>query len=173
MKNFSICVLLFIVSVNCAMAQYKNAGKLNVWAKNEIRRSYDEDSANNLCTIRTARNDGFDRVVFEFREGKPNYIIRYLESNFYSSDEGDERNKNGGRVFMQISLYGVSYESDESLCKFAGVPKGKLNFPVVLQFADKGYFEGIRDFLIGVKAKKPFRVQELFNPSRLVIDFKH
>jgi len=62
---------------------------------------------------------------------------------------------------------------DEMPCKLKNYPKKKLKFPTLMQIQQGVWFEGIQDFIIGVKAKKSFRVQELSNPSRLVIDFKH
>jgi len=53
------------------------------------------------------------------------------------------------------------------------IPKGKLNLPAVAQIDDRELFEGFYDFLIGVNGRKLFRVTELTNPSRLVIDFKY
>jgi hypothetical protein len=35
------------------------------------------------------------------------------------------------------------------------------------------WFENFFSFAVGLKAKKAFRVRELSNPTRLVIDFKH
>ena len=35
-----------------------------------------------------------------------------------------------------------------------------------------GFFEGHYDFLLGLRSRRLFRVTELANPSRLVIDFK-
>ena len=48
-----------------------------------------------------------------------------------------------------------------------------MNFPSLMQIQKGVWFEGIQDFLISVNVEKTFRVQELKNPSRLVIDFKH
>lgn len=73
---------------------------------------------------------------------------------------------------MQVSIYGKPHLEDLP-CKLQSYEKGKLNLPAVRQINEKVWFEGIRDFLIGVKSKKAFRVQELANPSQLVIDFKH
>jgi len=73
---------------------------------------------------------------------------------------------------MQISIYGMP-QMEDLPCKLQSYEKGKLNLRAVRQIKEEVWFEGIRDFLIGVKAKKPFRIQELANPSRLVIDFKH
>ena len=66
---------------------------------------------------------------------------------------------------MNLDLYGT-------LCENQTQPDGKLNFLIIQQIFG-GVFEGIQNFLIGIKAKKPFRVRELSNPVRLVIDFKH
>ncbi len=73
---------------------------------------------------------------------------------------------------MQVSIYGMAH-LDDLPCKLESYPEGRQNFSALQQNDAEVWFEGIRDFLIGVKAKKSFRVQELTNPSRLVIDFKH
>ena len=172
-KKFACCVLLLPVLAISAVAQYKNAGKLNAWTTDDVQRRHeDEIAASSLCNVRIAKNKGFDRVVFEFDAGKPDYVIQYLPSNIYSSDAGDEKIKIAGKVFMQVSIYGMAH-LDDLPCKLESYPEGRQNFPALQQIDAEVWFEGIRDFLIGVRAKKPFRVQELTNPSRLVIDFKH
>ncbi len=172
-KKFISCIFLLPVLIISTLAQYENAGKLNAWTTVKVQRKHENESvAESLCKIRVARQKGFDRVVFEFDKGKPEYIIQYLPSNIYSSDAGDEEIKIPGKVFMQVSIYGMP-QMEDLPCKLQSYPEGKLNFPAIQQIDEKVWFEGIRDFLIGVKSKKPFRVQELSNPSRLVIDFKH
>ncbi len=170
--SFSI-ICLAAVSIS---AQFDNEGKLNVWTTENVQRSYwqdfdDEDIATALCKVRVAKHKGFDRVVFEFDDGKPQYVIQYLESNIYSTDGGDSEIKIAGDVFMLINIYGIGV--DDPPCKLKNYPKKKLNFPALMQIQEEVWFEGIQDFIIGVKGEKPFRVQELKNPSRLVIDFKH
>jgi hypothetical protein len=53
------------------------------------------------------------------------------------------------------------------------VPRGRLRMPSLQSVKDKVLFEGYYDFLMGVSSRKPYRVTELSNPSRLVIDFQH
>ncbi len=173
MKNFLICILLLIVSAASVAAQYQNEGKLNAWTTANVQRKHEiEDPLLSLCKIRIAGNKGFDRIVFEFDSGKPDYVIQYLPSNIYSSDAGDEKIKIAGKSFLQISIYGMA-QLEKMPCELERYPQGRLKFSVIQQIDEGVWFEGIRDFLVGVKSKKSFRVQELSNPSRLVIDFKH
>ncbi|MBA3633281.1 MAG: hypothetical protein H0W58_10820 [Acidobacteria bacterium] len=172
-EKFAFCFLLLLVSAVSAAAQFQDEGKLNAWTTRIVQRKHESETvAESLCKIRVAKQKGFDRIVFEFDKGKPEYIIQYLPSNIYSSDAGDEEIKIAGKVFMQVSLYGMP-QMEDLPCKLESYPKGKLKLRAVQQIDEEVWFEGIRDFLIGVKVKKPFRVQELTNPSRLVIDFKH
>ncbi len=169
---FSLMVLF--ISTSTATAQFSNAGKLKVWTTQTVQRSYEnEEGYEILCKVRVAKNKGFDRIVYEFAEGKPDYIIQYLPSNIYSSEAGDEKIKIAGKRFLQISLYISSSYGEDMPCELEDAPEGKLKFPTIMQVEDAGWFEGIRDYIIGVSAKKSFRVQELSNPSRLVIDLKH
>lgn len=168
---FSAIGLFFCVSA--AAGQYKNAGQLNVWTTGVVQRKHDDEATStSLCKVRVAKNKDYDRVVFEFDGGKPDYIIQYLPSNIYTSEAGDEKIKIAGNRFLVIYLYGMGI-FEEMPCELESFPEGELDLPTVKQIEDKGRFEGIRDLLVGVKAKKTFRVQELLNPSRLVIDFTH
>jgi hypothetical protein len=154
----SLWILLFLTIP--LMAQFKNVGKLNIWTTQEVQRNHYDSGC--LSKIRVDKNKGFDRIVFEFNGGLNGYTIYYLPSN---KDTEGEKITIAGNVFMQINLYG-------SPCENENQPEGKLKLPIIQQIRG-GIFEGIQDFVIGVKAEKLYRVQELKNPSRLVIDFKH
>lgn len=173
MKKLFLRFSIICLTAISIQAQFQDEGKLNAWTTGNVQRKHEnEPSVGSLCKIRVGRQKGFDRIVLEFDGGKPEYIIQYLPSNIYSTDAGDEEIKFAGKVFMQISLYGMRHMGDLS-CQLQSYPKGKLKLPSVQQINEEVWFEGIRDFLIGVKSKKPFRIQELTNPSRLIIDFKH
>ena len=76
---------------------------------------------------------------------------------------------------MQVTLNQIPV--DEKQVKFIEaknfIPRGKLKLPAVAQIEQREFFEGFFDFVIGVNGRKLFRVTELTNPARLVIDFKH
>ncbi|MCY7347809.1 MAG: hypothetical protein LH614_16545 [Pyrinomonadaceae bacterium] len=177
MKKIVVCLVVILAAAISISAQFDNEGKLKIWTTEKVQRSYwqdfdDDDIAAALCKVRVAKHKGFDRVVFEFDDGKPQYVIQYLPSNIYPPEGGDREIKIAGDVFMVVSIYGMGMV-EEMPCLLKSYPKKKLNFPFLMQIQHGVWSEGIRDFIIGVKGEKPFRVKELRNPSRIVIDFKH
>jgi hypothetical protein len=125
--------------------------------------------------VRAARQGAFDRVVFEFDGPVSNYSIKYLSSPYYESEGGRQRIRIAGSRFVEITLHIITTDEKQMALseKKDFIPKGRLKMPSVLQLASKNLFEGYYDFLVGVRGRKAFRVTELSNPSRLVIDFKH
>lgn len=159
-----------------ASAQLGSTGTLDTWTTKPVSREHNQ--ANQLSyvkTVRAAKQNNSDRVVFEFVGPFPNYRIEYLKGHFYDGEGGRERIKSAGNVFVQVE-FNMIPASDEQL-KFTEtkgfVPKGRLRMPSVQSVTDQGLFEGFYDFVIGMAARNPFRVTELSNPARLVVDFKH
>ncbi len=161
--NFNTCVnvsiLVLLLSFSTVSAQ-KNKGNLNTWTTKIVQRNYD-NLAGCLSKVRVAKNKGFDRIVFEFDGEINSYTIYYLPSN---KDAEGEKITIAGKIFMNIDLYGTPCESQI-------YPAGKLNLSIIQQISG-GVFEGIQNYLIGIRAEKLFRVQELTKPTRLVIDFQ-
>ena len=157
-----------------ASAQIESEGQLNVWTTKSVSRPHAINQAAYVKTVRAAKQNEYDRVVFEFDGAFPNYRVEYLKSHFYEGTDGRHRIRSAGNAFVQINFFVVP--TDEQI-KFSEaknfVPKGKLGMPTLQSVKDKELFEGYYDFLMGVSSRKPFRVTELSNPARLVIDFKH
>jgi len=162
------CALTLSVS-----GQFPIAGKLNIWTVRPVSRQHRTSST--VRAVRVVKQAGFDRVVFEFDGPVPNYSVQYLKSDYYEGEDGRHKIRMAGSRFMQVELNQIS--SDDKQMQFIEakgfIPKGKLNLPAVMQVDDRALFEGFYDFLIGVNGRKPFRVTEFSDPSRLVIDFKH
>jgi hypothetical protein len=72
---------------------------------------------------------------------------------------------------MSIGLHGLPYP--DSPDDDAAIPKGNLKLAVLREIKEIEWFEGDRLFGIGLNKRALFRVQELTNPYRLVIDIKH
>ena len=166
-------VFLALLSVP---AQIDNVGTLNTWTTNPFSRAHNSSNqASYIKVVRAAKQAGFDRVVFEFEGPFPNYRIEYLNWRLYDTEAGRQHIRQAGNVFLQINFF-VIPTGDEQL-KFTNaktfVPRGRLRMPSLQSVKDKVLFEGYYDFLMGVSSRKPYRVTELSNPSRLVIDFKH
>ncbi|HLA96424.1 MAG TPA: hypothetical protein VK612_11940 [Pyrinomonadaceae bacterium] len=147
-------------------------GKFGEWTTGEFSRVGGYAGTGGLCQIKIAKNKGFDRVVFQFSSEGDYYIIHYLQGKTYSTEAGDEKLKIAGSAVIQVGLYGM-YKVDDPPCVLDEYSSGKLNLPSVLQVKEGDWFEGTRDFHIGINVKKQFRVMELTDPARLVIDIKH
>lgn len=169
---------VLLVSIS-APSQMSNRGALNRWTTSVVeRRHEDEKTAYTayLRSVRVGKHNGFDRAVFEFQGPLPNYNIKYFATPYYANeDECKERIRIAGHAFIQAGFYFI--RNDETQNKLSEAPnfypKGKLRMPSLRERADRGAWEGGYDFVLGIKARQPFRVTELTNPSRVVIDFKH
>jgi len=160
-----------------APAQIGNVGTLYEWTAKPVSRDH---SANGKVTyVKTVRADKhmkYDHIVFEFTGPIPNYRIEYLKSHFYEGEAGRVRIKSAGNAFLQVEMFTIP-ASEEQL-KFTEAkgfrPKGRLRLATVKSVTDQGLFEGFYDFVIGVSSrKKEFRISEMSNPSRLVVDIEH
>jgi hypothetical protein len=157
-------------------AQLGTAGELNTWTVKPVSRDHGPSRENTYVkTVRAAKQKDFDRLVFEFEGAFPTYRFEYLKSHFYESEGGRQRIRTAGKAFLLLTLLQVPADDKQVALSDAEsfVPKGRLRLPALWSIDDKELFEGTYDFVAGVSARKPFRVTELSNPARLVIDFKH
>jgi hypothetical protein len=167
----AFCLLVFF-SVS---AQPQVVGTQNAWTTKPVEQHHESADSTYIRTVRAAKQKGFDRVVFEFKGPLPNYSIEYLRSRWYEDDGGRHRLKLAGNAFVGIHLHIIPVDEEQLKLSEAKdfYPKGRLKFPSLTGVEEGTFFEGYYDFYLGVRARKLFRVSELTNPSRLVIDFKH
>ncbi len=157
------------VLVPVAAAQWTDHGRLNTWALSRVSRAANYEDLIYLKAVRVSKNKGFDRIVFEFTGGLPRYQIEYVRSGSFETT-GETFVNVGGKAFLDVNLQTLPYpEKGDDDTK---IPAGNLKLPVFREIKEIEWFEGVRNFGIGLNAKKMFRVQELTDPYRLVIDFK-
>ena len=117
-----------------------------------------------LVQVRTGRHDGFDRVVFEFRDGLPGYQVRYVDKIIGA---GGARVRLRGEAFLLLAFDGAR----------ASEPGGGDTF--TLADPHPGY-HSIKDvrlvdgggrvrFGIGLGAVAGYKVSEL-PPDRMYVD---
>ena len=172
MKRLFLLTLLLTFVPNIAVqAQWDDTGKLNMWTSARVARTNSERKATPyLKEVRVAKNKGFDRVVFEFSGDIPRYFVEPVTPPI--TNTADTVIKVSGKYFVSVTLQLLPYPDEADKIPDAVIPEGKLSFPVISEISEIEWFEGDRPFVIGLKAKKLYRVQQLQNPSRLVIDFK-
>lgn len=170
LKNAILLTMAWLLAALNAEAQIQKTGQLNVWAKTEVARQ--KEASGLLITARAARNKGYDRVVFEFKDNLPSYSVKLAKPPFYLG-ESDKTVKVLGKSYVEVTFTPANAHNIETGKNALTYRKGKLSFPIVQETALIYDFEGMVSFVVGLKANKNFRVMELTNPARLVIDFKH
>lgn len=127
-----------------------------------------------LTSVRVSGHaaEGYDRVVFEFREGQPGYTIAYAEGEVVQDGSGDTVAIEGSHT-LEVRLEDAADFDENGKSVFTGPRRIKdATTSVVLEAAHLSSFEGVVGWGIGTNAEQPFFVELLSNPTRLVIDIK-
>jgi hypothetical protein len=125
-----------------------------------------------LTDVRAARHLGYDRVVFEFRNGVPGYDVRYVEPPVRADGSGDEVSVAGGAVLlvrMEPAL-DADLSQESAPPTYTGPTRFSPDTAAVVELVRTGGFEAVLTWAIGVDGELPFRVTRLEDPARLVID---
>jgi LPXTG-motif cell wall-anchored protein len=123
-----------------------------------------------LTGLRVGRHASFDRVVFQLDGPIPSYYsVRYLPV-VYLDGSGDPLQLRGG-AFLEVVVRAPTHDQE-------GRPvltptRLRPDFPALREVKVPGSFEGQTTAGIGVSAKVGFRVLELADPTRIVIDLAH
>jgi hypothetical protein len=122
-----------------------------------------------LRGLRTARNDGFDRVVLDFGDAPlPGWHVEYVDRPVRQCGSGDAVEV-AGDGYLRVRLRTAQAHDDD------GRPtvrqrELRLDMPVLREVEFICDFEGDVEVVLGVARPNPYRVLELSSPSRLVVD---
>jgi hypothetical protein len=126
-----------------------------------------------LTDVRVARQDGFDRVVFEFDGGMPGYRVAYTERPVLEDGSGDEVEVSGAAV-LEVRMEpaaGFKMVGEHPERTYKGPDRVRGDTEVVREAVRVGDFEALLTWAVGLDAEVPFLVTTLDSPDRLVIDF--
>lgn len=115
-----------------------------------------------ITGVRAGRNDCYDRLVFDVNGAAPGWSVRYVDTVF-SEGKGDPLPVTGGAKLEVV----VRSLSDTN------VMPNVSGFSTFRSVVYGGSFEGQTTVGLGVRARLPFRVFTLSNPSRVVLDVAH
>jgi len=148
-------------------------GSLNVWTTQEVMRNEAKRGTQpEFLKLRFAQQEGFDRLVFELKGDIASYHITYSKPPF-QSEAGEETIKVRGQAFVEISLYPVSSADENIEANEKVIRQQKLNLLAINDMKRVEWFEGELRYVVGLKKRTAYRVQVLYNPLRVVVDFKH
>jgi len=115
-----------------------------------------------LTTVRAAGHSGYDRVVFDFSGPMPSYDVVGQESSTFLNDASGQPVTLDGTAGVKVILRATDAATTQD---------SQPGLTSVRQIAQIGNFEHQLSYGIGLASSTCFRVLELSNPHRLVIDF--
>ncbi|MGY1723941.1 AMIN-like domain-containing (lipo)protein [Blastococcus sp. SYSU DS0533] len=125
-----------------------------------------------VTDVRTARQDGFDRVVLEVGgTGLPGWDARYVPVA-RSAGSGLPVEVAGDAV-LQLVLTGVGLPGDTGVTPYAGPDPVPLGGAAVQEVVLDTVFEGEAVAFLGAAGERPFRVYRLQSPNRVVVEVLH
>lgn len=123
-----------------------------------------------LREVRTGDQPTFDRVVFEFQGAKlPDYDVKYVRNPVHCGSglpvEVD------GSVYLQVRFTPAQAHNEAGASTVPFLQR-KVRLPVVKEVRATCDFEADVTWVVGLAARKEYRVMELEGPPRLVIDIE-
>ena len=122
-----------------------------------------------LTTLRAGRHGGYDRVVFQLDGSIPYYSVRYVPQ--VHLDGSGEPLRLRGAAFLEVVIRAPTH--DERYRPVLTPTRLRPDFPALREVNAPASFEGQTTAGIGLAHRVGFRVLELANPTRIVIDLAH
>lgn len=127
-----------------------------------------------LVEVRSAAQEDFDRVVFEFRGSRvPGYHIEYVDRPVRQCGSG-EPVEVAGDGWLQVRLEpSRAHEGDTTVQATITERDRQVDLPNLRQLVLTCDFEAQVQWVLGLRSPNPYRIMELPNPPRLVVDVRH
>lgn len=128
-----------------------------------------------LTEVRSGRNRGFDRVVFEFTGGGlPGYHLEYIDRPIRDCGSG-EPFEVAGEGWLRVRLQPARAHTFEGEGARATVENRNRApaLPNLVALRLTCDFEANLEWVLGVRSPNRYRVFELREPARLVVDVLH
>lgn len=129
------------------------------------------DAQEMLRAVRSARHDGFDRMVFEFSEAVPDAHLEYIDQPVRACGSGEVVELPGdGWLEVRFSGARAHTEAGEAT---VGDRERSPDLPTVLALTLTCDFEGVVTWVAGAASPTRYRAFTLDAPARLVVDVQH
>lgn len=122
-----------------------------------------------LYYVRAASNPGFDRIVFQFNDRIPGYEVKYVDK-VQTCARGDTVALAGSK--RVVVTFRPATAHDERGAPTVDTPNLESGLQFLRQAKQTCDFEGIVGWGLGLLESRPFRVFELQDPPRIVVDFQ-
>jgi hypothetical protein len=128
-----------------------------------------------LSSVRVGRNDGFERIVFEFEgTAMPGYRIQWVDGPITADGSGEPVDVTG-EAHLEMVLEpasGVDLSSPELRITYDGPDRVPTtgSTQLLTDLVRTGDFEAVLTWVAGAGERRPFRVLTLTSPTRVVVD---
>jgi hypothetical protein len=131
-----------------------------------------------LERVAVGRHEGYDRVVFQFRNVVPGYRVEYVQPPLKEDGSGNVVPVRGN-AFVSVRMEpasGFDLTTGEGELVYKGPRRlsgATAGTSVVREVVRTGDFEAVLSWAIGLEGKVDFKVQTTESPARLIIDFRN
>lgn len=124
-----------------------------------------------IRAVRSASHEEYDRIVFEFSDpGIANYHLEYVDEPVHACGSGKVVDLPGDG-WLEIRFRSARMH-DEGTSTIEERDR-KLDLPIILRLVSTCDFENMVTWVAAVFAPNKYRVMELNDPPRLVVDITH
>ncbi len=126
-----------------------------------------------VVAVRVARQEGYDRVVFELAgrdPGQAGWRVEY-DDDPRADGSGDPVELDGAAA-LSVVISGTGYPMDTGQQEVEQDPALPGDLAVVEDVRLIGVFEGQYGAFVGTSGEQPFRVFRLGDPERVVVDVR-
>jgi hypothetical protein len=131
-----------------------------------------------LERVAVGRHEGFDRVVFQFRDHLPGYRVQYVTPPLQEDGSGNVVDVDGSAfllVRMELAS-GFDVATDEGVMVYKGprrIEGAAAGTSIVREVVRTGDFEAVLSWAIGLEERVDFRVTTAASPARLIVDVRN
>jgi hypothetical protein len=127
----------------------------------------------NITDVRIGTHDGYDRVVFEFRDGLPEASLERAAPPF-THDASGEPIAVEGDSFLRLVMRGGTKQQDDGTSSYDGPTEFDPGHPALVDLVEGGDFEAQSTWYFGLSAESCVRVLTLTDDgmARLVFDIE-
>ena len=131
-----------------------------------------------LERIALGRHEGYDRVVFKFKNQLPGYRVSYVQPPLKEDGSGAPVSVAGNAVVVvrMEPASGFDLNTGEGVLVYKGpkrISGSSAGTSVVQELVRTGDFEAVVSWVIGLAEKVDFRVTTAESPSRLIVDLRN
>jgi hypothetical protein len=126
----------------------------------------------NIADVRVGTHDGYDRVVFEFIAGTPEFTLDRAEPPFVQDGSGLPIEVEGDAV-LSLVMRGGTKQTETGASSYDGPTDFDPAFARLVDLVEGGDFEAQSTWYLGLTGDSCVRAFLLRDPDRLAVDVEH